>query len=175
MSRIFLLTLLGALALPTMAQTTKPTRFSVSAGSFYPGGSDNDRHASTSFAYTPHCKGSTFLNLASIYLDTNRHRTATGTGAAAVTRVSVLQGLGMSWKANILPITTQCIYQVLGVGIYQRRISSGTTHSADYGPGGKVGLGYQKDALFIEADYSFISRIKNNDPSGLGLRVGVRF
>ncbi|WP_395088556.1 hypothetical protein [Armatimonas sp.] len=176
MSRIFLLTLLGALALPSMAQTMKPTqRFSVGAGSFYPGGSDNNRHSNTSFTYWPGFHGGTFTRLVSVYLDTNRRKTVTGTGTTAVTKAMATQGLGLSFKANILPFTCPGIYQIVGIGFYQRRVSEGTAHTTGYSPGGKFGVGYQQGSLFVEADYTVVGHIKNNDPSGLGLRVGVRF
>ena len=176
MSRIICLALLGAIALPSTAQTLKPTqRFSVSAGSFLPGGSENDRHAHTSFTYWPGFRNGAVTGLASIYLDTNRHKTVTGTGTTAVTKVTATQGLGLCLKGNLLPMTSPGIYQIAGIGLYQRRVSQGTVHSSGYSPGGKFGVGYLKNSVFVEADYTVVGRIKNNDPSGLGLRVGVRF
>ena len=172
MSRIFLLTLLGALALPSMAQSNPSV--SVSLGSFYPGGSASGRNSQTSFSYTPHLKGSTVLNLASVYLDTTRTKSVVGTGTTAVTTATAMEGLGLSWRANKLPVTQTGVYQIFGVGLYRRRVSNGTTETKGTSPGGKLGIGYQKNAIYVEADYSFIGRIKGTDPSGLGLRFGVR-
>ncbi|MBB6052497.1 outer membrane beta-barrel protein [Armatimonas rosea] len=167
--------LLGALALPVSAQSNP--RFSASAGSFFPGGKAGDRYSNTSFTYQPRLKA---LSLGlpvstTYYLDTTRRKLTTGTGTSAVTTTQWMQGFGVLLRAHVLPVNAKGLYETLGVGIYQRHFSDGTTSTTGYGPGGKIGLGYQVNSMFVEADYTAVARIKGNNQSGFGMRVGVRF
>lgn len=165
--------LLGALALPASAQSDP--RFSASAGSYYPGGKTGDRYSYTSFTYQPRLKKLGFLSASTFYLDTTRRKLTTGTGTTAVTNAQWMQGFGVLLRGHALPVNTKGLYETLGVGIYQRHVSNGTTSTTGYGPGGKIGLGYQVNSVFVEADYTAVTRIKGNNQSGFGLRVGVRF
>lgn len=165
--------ILGALALPVSAQSNP--RFSASAGSFFPGGKTGDRYSNTSFTYQPRLKKLGLLSASTFYLDTTRRKLTTGTGTSAVTTTQWMQGLGVMLRAHVLPVNAKGLYETLGVGIYQRHFSNGTTSTTGYGPGGKIGLGYQVNSVFIEADYTAVARIKGNNQSGFGLRVGVRF
>lgn len=170
--------LCALLALPAAAQSsrTRPLGVTVGLGAFYPGISDNDRHSFTTIAYRPGFKNGTVLSTASIYLDTLRHKTTTGTGTSAVTKRSATQGLGLSISGNLLTRNWDGhLYQTVGVGLYERRYNNGTSETKGYAPGAKFGIGYRINDVFVETTYQAIGRIKGNDPSGLGLYVGVRF
>jgi hypothetical protein len=185
MQRFLLTVFLSAMVLPVYAQSTQSPsvpRFSASVGSFLPKGSTNDRHSQTLFTYQPRLKSSALPLNTAVYLETNRHKTLVGT----TTRVSVMEGIGLMQRVNFLPTAPKTLYQFGGVGLYQRRISTTTvtgtgstavttaTHTRGISPGVKLGVGYQKDAMFVELDYTLIGRIKGSSPSGLGLRVGTR-
>lgn len=176
-----------ALALPTLAQTTPPIpRASASLGSFYPGASTNDRHSQTNFVYWPKLTKTGLLSHASAYLDTNRHRTGSVVGTTTTTRTSAMQGLGLCWRSNFTKPESDGLYNTGGFGLYEKRLSTTAvtgagsaattvvTHSRGVSLGGKLGIGYQKDSVFVEAEYSVIGRIRGTDPSGLGVRFGVR-
>ena len=184
MTRFFCTALLGALALPSLAQTTPDTpRVTVSLGSFLPEGSDNDRHSQTSFSYWPKLKGAGILSGASVYLDTFRHKTVP---TATSTKITATEGLGLSLRGNVIPLNKQGVYQLAGVGLYRRRTSTTvttgtgatavttTTSTTGYAPGIKAGIGYQLKSVFVEATYTSVSKIKGSDPSGLTLSFGLR-
>ncbi len=191
MTRFLCTALLGALALPAFSQTAPATqRVSVSLGSFLPGANNNDRHSQTSITYFPKLKGLGVLSNASVYLDTNRHKTLTSTGIGSATtlttKVTAMEGLGFMVQGNVIPVRSQGIYQLAGIGLYRRRVSNTVTTGSGatavttatsnegYSPGLKLGIGYQKKSVFVEADYTIVGRIKGTDPSGLGVRVGMR-
>ena len=182
MQRFLLTVFLSAIVLPVYAQSTPVPRFSASAGSYLPKGSTDDRHSQTLFTYQPRLKSGPLPINTAVYLETNRHKTVVGT----TTRVSVMEGVGLMQRFNVLSTAPKALYQFGGVGLYQRRISTtivtGTgstavttaTHIRGVSPGAKLGVGYQKDEMFVEVDYTLVGRIKGSSPSGLGLRIGLR-
>lgn len=163
----------------TSAPPSKPVEqklLRVSLGRFYPQKETGNYRTSLGISYQTKLRIGN-LPAPHVYVDSNRKRNITNlntTPATTSTKITVLQGLGLSWYTNQLPVLGKNTYTIKGIGLYQQRISINSVNQTGYSLGAKLGVGYQKDDLFAEAEYTLVGRIKGNDPSGLTLRVGFR-
>ena len=164
----------GFFAPPSAAKPVEPKPLSVMIGRFYPQEKTSNNRTNLGARYQTRFHIGN-LPAPLVYLDSSRKKNVTNlTATTTSTQVTTLQGLGLSWRTNQPTLFGKNGYTLKGLGLYQQRVSVDDVHRTGYSLGVKLGVGYQKEDLFAEANYTLVGRIKGTDPSGFMLSVGFR-
>lgn len=171
-----MLLLLSGMIAAAPAEKPAPVKLiRASIGAFYPHG-DLDRERTTwNISYPTKLHLGVLPAEPRLYVDSTRKKMVVPvTSTTNTVTVTSLQGVGLSWMGHHFGLTGRA-YSVSGLGIYSYRTVLNGVARTGTSLGGKLGVGYEYKDSFIEADYTLVNRIKGSDPSGLAVRVGVRF
>lgn len=109
----------------------------------------------------------------SIFIDRSSRRETFDIGEGGTIRRDVSR-LGIGLTARLLTSSANDkARSYFGAGIGSYTFKNGASKSKF---GGKVFVGHElNNGLFVEADYTLLSKINGTDPGGIGLRAGLRF